>query len=203
MIKSLSAIAAALAFTASAAAMAQTPQPGSAIILGSPNDNVLRAGTPIALKMSEGLTTKGKKLRVGQRFQMEVVEPVMVNNHIVIPAGSPATGEVTHVRNKGMWGKSGGINAQLLFVRANGRQIRLTGQMDDKGKAGTIGVVGVLAVVPVAGFFVTGTSAEIPLGAPVKGFIDEDVTVAFGNAQPMPMVVPAASAPAPVSEPQQ
>ncbi|MBA3677702.1 MAG: hypothetical protein H0W74_09915 [Sphingosinicella sp.] len=192
MLKMLSPLVTALSICLPTAALAQGEQSETPMILTSATDNVLRAGTPIVLKMAEGLTTKGKKLRVGQRFQMEVAEPVMVNNQIVIAAGSPATGEVTHVRNKGMWGKSGGINAQLLFVRANGRQIRITGQMDDKGKTGTAGVVGALVVVPIAGFFVTGTSAEIPLGAPVKGFIDEDLTVAFGDAAPA-MVVPTAT----------
>jgi len=147
--------------------------------------------------MSEGLTTKGKNLRVGQRFQMETAEPVVVNGTVVIPAGSPVTGEVTDVRNKGMWGKSGAINARVLFVRANGRQIRMTGQLDDKGTTGTAGVVGSIAVIPVAGFFVTGTSAEIPLGAPVNAFIDEDVSFVASNVPPAPMVVPAAT-PAPV-----
>lgn len=165
---------------------------------------VLRAGTPIALKMAEGLTTKGKNLRVGQRFMLEVAEPVTVNGQIVIPAGSPATGEVTRVRNKGMWGKSGGITARPLFVRANGQQIRLTGAMDDKGTTGTAGVVGAALLLPVAGFFLTGTSAEIPLGAPVNAFIDEDVQLAFAAAAPAPMVVqpvltPAAT-PAPVNK---
>ena len=32
--------------------------------------------------------------------------------------------------------------------------------------------------VPVAGFFVTGTSASIPAGAGVKAFLDEDLRIA-------------------------
>ena len=164
-------------------------------VVAAPVAAVLRAGTPIALKMAEGLTTKGKDLRVGHRFQLATAEDIAVNGQVVIPAGSPATGEVTTVRNKGMWGKSGGINARLLFVRANGQQIRLTGQMDDKGKTGTAGVIGAVAFVPLAGFFVTGTSAEIPLGAPINGFIDEDVPVAFAaGTAPAPMVVVPAAA---------
>jgi hypothetical protein len=53
--------------------------------------------------MAEGLTTKGKKLKVGQRFQMETAEAITIDGNVVIPAGSPATGEITEVRNKGMW----------------------------------------------------------------------------------------------------
>jgi len=170
------------------------------IVAGAPDAAVLRAGTSVPLKMAEGLTTNGKKLKVGQRFQLEVAEPVQVNGVTVIPVGSPATGEVTEVRNKGMWGKSGRINARVLYVRANGRQIRMTGQLDDKGTTGTAGVVGAIAVLPVAGFFMTGTSANIPLGAPVTGFVDEDVPVAFTGGAPAPMVV-APVAPASVEAP--
>lgn len=147
------------------------------------NSVVLRSGTPIALRTSEGLTTEGKKLRVGQRFQLEVAENVEAGGQIIIPAGSPVTGEVTSVRNKGMWGKSGGINARVLFARVDGRQIRLTGQLDEKGTTGTAGVVGALVVVPIAGFFVTGTSARIPSGSPVKAFLDEDISGVMAAAQ--------------------
>lgn len=150
----------------------------------------LRAGTSVPLKMAEGLTTKGKKLKVGQRFQMETAEAVMIDGNVVIPAGSPATGEITEVRNKGMWGKSGRINGRVLYVRANGRQIRMSGSIDDKGKTGTAGVVGAAVLIPVAGFFMTGTSADIPLGSPVTAFIDEDVSVAVVPAS-APMVVTA------------
>lgn len=155
----------------------------------------LRAGTSIPLKMSEPLTTNGKKLKVGQRFQLETSEAVSVDGQVVIPAGSPATGEVTEVRNKGMWGKSGRINARVLYVRANGRQIRMTGQLDDKGTTGTGAVVGSLILLPVAGFLMTGTSANIPLGAPVTGFIDEDVSVAFAGAPAAMIVAPVAAVP--------
>lgn len=171
-------------------APAAVMQPVAAQPAIAPGTSVLRAGIAIPLKTSEALTTEGKKLRVGQRFQLEVAEPVMLDGQIVIPAGSPATGEVTDVRNKGMWGKSGRINARVLYVRANGRQIRLTGQLDDKGVTGTAGVVAAIAFVPIAGFTTTGTSARIPVGAPMKAFLDEDLPVTFmAAAAPAPMAV--------------
>ena len=77
-----------------------------------------------------------------------------------------------------MWGKSGRIEARVLNVRVGDRTIRLTGTFDDKGVTGTAGVVAAVALVPVAGFFVTGTSASIPAGAGVKAFLDEDLKIA-------------------------
>ena len=94
---------------------------------------LLRVGTEVPLRLSQELTTQGKKLRVGDRFHLETSEPVMVQGVNVIPVGSPAVGEITDARNKGMWGKSGHLAARVLYVTVNGRQIRLSGAFDDKG----------------------------------------------------------------------
>jgi hypothetical protein len=170
------------------------------------NNAILRVGTEVPLRLKEELTTKGKKIRVGHRFHLETSEPVVVQGVTVIPVGSPAIGEITNIRNKGMWGKSGKLNARILYVTVNGRQIRLTGQFDDKGTAGGIGAVAVSAVVFLpAGFFMTGTSAKVPAGSIVKAFVDEDVALAFAPAalQPLAVGVPApvmtVSAPAPAT----
>jgi hypothetical protein len=157
---------------------------------------VLRVGTEVPLKLLEELTTKGKKLRLGQRFHLETAEAVMLQGNVVIPVGSPAVGEITDVRNKGMWGKSGHLAGRILYVTVNGRQIRLTGVFDDKGVAGGVGATAVSAVVFLpAGFFMTGTSARVPIGAPVKAFTDEDVPLSIAAAGPAPLVVATAVEP--------
>lgn len=137
--------------------------------------NVVKTGTPIALRMMDTLTSKKKKQKVGDRFQLEVAEPVMANNLVIIPAGTRATGEVTLVKKSGMWGKRGRLNARLLYLTLGDRQIRLSGAFDDSGKAGTAGVVGAVAVLPVAGFFVKGSNAEITPGTQIEAFLDEDI----------------------------
>src|SRR5688572_22384565 len=152
---------------------------------------VLRIGTELPLRLLEELTTEGKRLRVGNRFRLETSEPVIVNGVTVIPAGTPAVGEITDVRNKGMWGKSGKLTARLLYLTVGGRQIRLSGGFDDKGVAGGVGAVAVSAIVfAPAGFFMTGTSARVPSGTVVKGFIDEDVPLALPTAPQVLTVEP-------------
>lgn len=156
---------------------------------------ILRVGTEVPVRLLEELTTKGKKLRVGHRFRLETSEPVMVQGVVVVPVGSPAVGEITDVRNKGMWGKSGHLGARLLYVTVNGRQIRLSGSFDDKGVAGGVGAVAVSAIVFLpAGFFMTGTSARVPAGTIIKGFVDEDVPLAIQLGTPPPLAVGAAPA---------
>jgi hypothetical protein len=187
-----------LCASAAQAQVAPVPPVAPAASAASPAA-VLRTGTKVPLKLSEELTTKGKKLRVGQRFQLEVAEAVFVDGQMVIPVGSPAVGEITEVRNKGMWGKSGHLTAQVLYATVNGRQIRLNATFDDKGVTGTAGVIGAIALVPIAGFFMTGTSAVVPLGAPVTAFVGEDVTLSF--AAPAPMVVTPTPVEVPVAAP--
>ena len=151
-------------------------QPLTAAIAPSA-DNILRAGTSVSVRLLEELTTERKAARVGQRFRMEFAEPLMWNGKVVIPSGSPVQGEITKVRNKGMWGKSGHITARVLHATVGGRQVRLSGSFDDKGVTGTAGVVGAIILVPIAGFLVTGTSARIPSGSVAGAYLDEDITV--------------------------
>jgi hypothetical protein len=162
----------------------------SAILEPVAQENVLRAGTEIPLLMREELTTKEKKLRTGQRFQMEVASSITKNGIVIIPAGTPAVGEITEVRNKGMWGKSGYIGARVLSLRLGDRQIRLNGTFTDKGVTGTAGVVASIALIPLAGFFTTGTSAKIPMGSGVKAFLDEDIAFRAVPAQVQAIEVP-------------
>ena len=78
----------------------------------------------------------------------------------------------------------------MLYTTVNGRQIRLSGSVDDKGVAGGVGAVAVSAIVFLpAGFFMTGTSAKLPVGSAIKGFLDEDVPLEIAPAALAPMVV--------------
>ena len=140
--------------------------------------DVLRAGAPVPVALSEMLTTKGKSLKVGQIVRLEVAQDVMLNGRVAIPARSPVEGVLTEVRNKGMWGKSGAIHLQMTSVNINGIAVRLKGDMDTRGQTGTAGVVGAIVVLPIAGFFVTGTSAEMPLNMPGRAFLDQDIALA-------------------------
>lgn len=190
-----------------AAVSAQT-----AVLTPVPQPSVLRAGTPVALRLAEAITTKEKTAKINDRVRLEVAEPVTVNGAVVIPAGSPAVGELTDVRNKGMWGKSGRIVGRVLSVNANGRTIRMSGTFDSKGGSGAGAAIATSAIVfAPAGFFMTGKSAQMPAGTVIRGFIDEDIPFQMSAAAPaasapmmvapaQPMIAPA-MAPAPAPSP--
>jgi hypothetical protein len=167
--------------------------PPQAVILSSPTENVLRAGTEVLLVMSETINSNDKSLRPGKIIRMQVANPITLGGSVVIPAGTPVTAEVTDVRRKGMWGKSGRIEARVLNARVGDRLIRLSGTFDDKGVTGTAGVVGAVVLLPIAGFFLTGTSANIPAGSGVKAFLDEDLRIAVAPPIAAPIQAQAAA----------
>ena len=198
-------VAAASIALVAASTSAQTvinPQPTQAsnvaVVQEQSVGNVLRAGAPVPVVLSEYLTTKGKNLKVGQRVQLEVAQDVLLNGRVAIPARSPVDGVLTEIRNKGMWGKSGAIRLHINSVNINGTTIRLKGDMDTRGETGTAGVVGALVVLPVAGFFVTGTSAEMPLNMQGRAFLDQDIALAPVSATP-PAAIPVTGSAAPVA----
>lgn len=183
-------LVAACIFAAPVMTSAQTP-----MVVGGGQVSMLKAGTQVPLKTMSELTTNGKRLKVGDRFNLEVSEAVRLDNRIAIPAGSLAVGEITTVRNKGMWGKSGNIDGRVLYVRANGQQIRLTGTLHDKGVTGTGAVVGAVVLLPLAGFFMTGTSATLPAGTQVTAYLNEDLPIQLADAAPeSTMIVPVSAA---------
>ena len=162
------------ALSLSAVAQAQS---AAMMVTPAQTTNLLRQGTTLRLRTLTPLTSKEAK--TGQTFDLETVDDVVINGQIVIPLGSKAKGEITFAKGKGMWGKSGKLETQLLSVRANGTDIALRGTVSQKGETGTLGVIGAIAILPLAGFFVTGTSAELPVGTSFTGFIVNDIPLSF------------------------
>jgi hypothetical protein len=192
--------------TASAETAVEQPvQPTVMVIPTNPDSNaVLPAGTSVRLRLLSELHSQ--RNRTGESFDLEVAEDVVHNGVVVIPRGSIARGEVSRARRRGMWGRSGRMETRLLSVRANGVNIPITGSVAERGETGTAGVVASIVVLPVAGFFVTGTSAVLPAGTGFTGRTETDIPLLLpANAAPQAVVaVPVQSqlAPAPGASPQ-
>jgi hypothetical protein len=141
--------------------------------------NVLKEGTPIHLATETDMDSQEN--RVGDRIDLRVLDAVELNGHTVIPVGTRGVGEVTLVRKKGMWGKSGRLQFRPLYLLLGDRQVPISARSMTKehGDTGTAGVVASIVVMPLAGFFVTGTSAKIPRGSTVEAELSEDLPVVF------------------------
>lgn len=173
-----------VALVASAAAASPlTAQQAPLVVDQSPQPldqgNVLKEGTPI--HMATDTDMDSQENRVGDRIDLRVLDAVSLNGHTVIPIGTRGVGEVTLVRKKGMWGKSGRLEFRPLYLMLGDREVPISARSNtkEKGETGTAGVVASIVVLPLAGFFVTGTSARIPRGSTVEAELSEDLPVVF------------------------
>ncbi len=156
--------------------------PVVATLRGAASTTQLPANTEISLSMNEDLTTKGGRLDVGYKFALTVAADVMLGDQIVIPKGTPASGEVTWLTGKGAFGKSGKMEVELRSIDLNGRRIPITGKYRQEGEGNTVATIASVALLWPAAPFVTGKSARIPAGREFKAFTSAPIPVVLASA---------------------
>lgn len=136
---------------------------------------LLRRDTPIHFMVINEVTTKTHC--AGHRFKLRVDKPVIVDGIVVIAVGATAWGEVTAATGSGNVGKSGKLEAKLLYVESHGLHIPINGNSSAKGAGGGgETALGVLALGPL-GLFAKGNNAKIKAGELMTGFVDQDVEI--------------------------
>jgi hypothetical protein len=74
----------------------------------------LPANTLVILRMKETVTSNANAR--GSKFQLEVAEDIAVKGAEVIPAGSPATGEVIHSTKSGIMCRPGELTITARYI---------------------------------------------------------------------------------------
>lgn len=121
---------------------------------------VLRANTLIPLRMAE---TVGSDTHVGgARFPLVVTEDIFVNDRLVVPAGTPAEGEVIHAAKAGMFGKAGELSITSRVLMLGERRIKLRSLYASAGQTRADLALGVGLVIPLAPFFIRGKQVIVP-----------------------------------------
>ena len=129
---------------------------------------VLPKGTMVRLMVIKEVNSRDN--RPGDRFVLRVDEDVQVQGVTLIPTGAKAWGELIGAEKSGGVGKSGKINARLLFVEAGERKIDLDGERQSSGSGGTGQVVAsVLAFGPL-GLLMKGNNATLKAGEILNGY---------------------------------
>ena len=135
--------------------------------------HVLKAGTEVHLRLLETIASNTHKH--GDRFELEVMDPVVLDGAIVIPGGAKAAGEVVHAAKSGFGGKAGELILATRSVSLADRTIRLrsfsAGSGDDRVNL-ALGLSYVLV-----GLFVTGKEISIPACSDVYAKVAEDTEV--------------------------
>lgn len=159
--KKVRTMCAASIFVLAPMASAQT-EPSATVVEPTAQMLMLNAGVPITLAVTEEVNSSTH--REGDTFKLTVLNDVSAGQTMVIPRGTPATGEITWRTGKGAFGKSGKIEFALRSIDLDGKSIPVTGEFRQEGEGNTIATgVGILAVGVFAGF-ITGKRARLPAG---------------------------------------
>ena len=125
---------------------------------------VLSAGTQVRLETIN--TLKSDIVLPGQTIDFKVIADVVIDEKVVIAAGTLAKGQVTRAQKAKGLGKAGYLEVRLKSVTAvDGQQIYLSGSninQEGEDKSTTAIVLGVLICL----LFLTikGSNAEVPIG---------------------------------------
>jgi hypothetical protein len=118
--------------------------------------HILRADRLIPLRFEETLVSGVNA--PGSLFRMQVTDDIMVDDQVVIPAGTVAFGEVIDSQKAGMLGKAGVLVLSARYVHLDQRDIRLHSALGAAGASNTAALV-----VP----FLRGKDATIEQGTRV------------------------------------
>jgi hypothetical protein len=148
-----------------AAAAGQTAASGSARLY------TVAADTELVFEMGATMTSKDNQR--GDRFPLRLAEPLRIDGQLVIPAGTPAMGEVVHADRARAGGQAGELVLAARYLEWDGRQLALKSFRAGVGKDRSKSAMGVAIVASVAGFLVRGGQMEMPAGSLITAKLRE------------------------------
>jgi len=129
---------------------------------------VLPKGTMVRLMVTKEVNSRDN--HPGDRFVLRVDEDVQVEGVTLIPTGAKAWGELIGAEGTGGVGKSGKINARLLYVEAGSTKIDLEGRRQSTGSGGTGQVVASVIAFGPFGLLMKGNNASLKAGEILNGY---------------------------------
>ena len=143
------------------------------------SEAVLPALTPIKLMLDEEVSTNTHAK--GDQFFVTVVEDVVANGTVVIPAGTRGWGEITFAAKKGAFGSPGMVSLSLRSLDLGERIVALDGRYREEGKGNGGAVFASWLAVGVFSGFIKGRSGYIEKGRELKARLGEDLTYVIGE----------------------
>lgn len=134
----------------------------------TPERITIPAGSVIRMRTVEEISSK--TARKGDLVKLEVAHDFKHDGVTAIRAGTPAVAELTLAEKKGWMGRSGKLEARMLYLDLPTGAVRISGKLGDDGQSNE-GVATVLSLFTGFGF-VTGKSAVVPAGTEIATRLD-------------------------------
>lgn len=145
---------------------------------------VIPEGTEFPVRLEEMLSSK--TAHEGDRFTVSLTEDVAMAGGEIIRAGYRGVGEIVDAQKNGMLGKAGKLNIRLTYLKVGDQRIRLRASKAAQGDHRTGAQVVTVVLVGVFAGFIKGKNTEIPRGAQITAFADQDTTLRTPLAPPPP-----------------
>jgi hypothetical protein len=149
----------------------------------------LPMGTTVMVMTNSELNTKDNKL--GDFFDVTVLNDVVDQGVIVIPKGTIGYGEVTTSIRRGGFGKAGIVGVSLRYLELNGKKVLLDGRFREEGKNKNGATAATWFAVGVFSGFIKGQAGVIPKGRELKARTGEEI--AYGQQNQSDLIVEAAT----------
>lgn len=134
-------------------------------------------GTEVRLRLVEKLVSG--TATEGQRFNLELDEPLMVNGKVVVPAGAKAVGTVVTSKKKGFMGKGGELNVLIDYMLVNDQRIRLRAAKSSEGNDKIGATVALTVLFGPLGLLKRGHNIELNPGQIIPAYVDQSTQVAL------------------------
>jgi hypothetical protein len=94
-------------------------------------------GTMLEAEIQTPISTS--KNNVGDLFIAKVTQPLIMNTHLIIPAGSTFTGQITYKETAGRAGKNAILATRFISINfPDGRKIPVSGKIETLDKTGDL-----------------------------------------------------------------
>lgn len=137
---------------------------------------VLAKGTAVALLIKAALSSSSS--HPGDRFLIELADPLIVDGKTLLAPGAAGEGEVVHAAKARWGGKAGELIINARFIDCRGVRVPL-GKLKfaQAGENNAVAAMAAGAMALPAMFIISGGSVNVPSGTRVSASIIGDVTL--------------------------
>ncbi len=147
--------------TAPTSSITTTANTDSALPTGS-SSILIPARTPVIFTLDSAVSSK--TALPGTQFLLKVAQDLKINGQVLIPQGTPATGEVIHAQKASGFGKAGELLVTIRYIDLNGNRIKMRSFRPYQGsnKSGTVMVVSQIPYIGLFAGFIQGGEIIMP-----------------------------------------
>ena len=187
---------------------AQPPTAPSPAPAAAANGARLATGTLVVITLDEAVGSNSRKR--GDKFAIELAEPIVIDGRTVAPAGSKGMGEVVYADPSGGGGTPGKLVLAARYIDAGAVRIRLKAfNLSAGGESDFRSLALATAVIGVGVFLINGGEVLYPVGTHASAKIAEDVLFPVdapaggppATTLPPPVTAPVPTAPTPEAPP--